>query len=68
MSEGQIMEKLRSVVSSEDPKVLYSKIKKIGQGCVIVFITFFLLTKSLSEKKTSAQYLNYFCPFIIIKC
>lgn len=32
MTEGQIMEKLRSVVSPDDPKVLYSKIKKIGQG------------------------------------
>ncbi|KAI5119254.1 hypothetical protein M0805_007257 [Coniferiporia weirii] len=32
MSEGQIMEKLRSVVNPEDPKALYSKIKKIGQG------------------------------------
>ncbi|PAV15762.1 Pkinase-domain-containing [Pyrrhoderma noxium] len=32
MSEGQIMEKLRSVVNADDPKVLYSKIKKIGQG------------------------------------
>ena len=26
------MAKLRSVVSSDDPKLLYSKIKKIGQG------------------------------------
>ena len=32
MSEAQIMDKLRSVVSADDPKVLYSKIKKIGQG------------------------------------
>ncbi|KAH8114861.1 Pkinase-domain-containing protein [Phellopilus nigrolimitatus] len=32
MSEGQIMEKLRSVVNPDDPKLLYSKIKKIGQG------------------------------------
>jgi hypothetical protein len=34
MSEAQIMEKLRSVVSEEDPKALYSKIRKVGQGCV----------------------------------
>jgi protein-serine/threonine kinase len=32
MNEAQIMEKLRSVVSSEDPSQLYSKIKKVGQG------------------------------------
>ena len=34
MTEAQIMEKLRSVVSDEDPKTLYSKIRKVGQGCV----------------------------------
>lgn len=32
MNEAQIMEKLRSVVSPEDPSQLYSKIKKVGQG------------------------------------
>ncbi|KAL5520435.1 hypothetical protein ACEPAG_9659 [Sanghuangporus baumii] len=32
MSEAQIMDKLRSVVNQDDPKVIYSKIKKIGQG------------------------------------
>jgi hypothetical protein len=32
MSEAQIMEKLRSVVSNEDPGELYSRIKKVGQG------------------------------------
>ncbi|EJD05030.1 Pkinase-domain-containing protein [Fomitiporia mediterranea MF3/22] len=32
MSEAQIMDKLRTVVSQDDPKVIYSKIKKIGQG------------------------------------
>ncbi|KAG8929291.1 Protein kinase [Tulasnella sp. 419] len=32
MSEAQIMDKLRQVVSQEDPKTLYSTIKKIGQG------------------------------------
>jgi hypothetical protein len=32
------MEKLRSVVSDEDPKALYSKIKKVGQGWVDVFV------------------------------
>lgn len=34
MTEGQIMDKLRSVVCPEDPKTIYSKIKKIGQGYV----------------------------------
>lgn len=34
MTEAQIMEKMRSVVDLGDPKLLYSKIKKIGQGCV----------------------------------
>jgi hypothetical protein len=32
MTEVQIMEKLRTVVSDDDPKLLYSKIKKVGQG------------------------------------
>ena len=32
MSEAQIMERLRMVVSREDPNVLYAKVKKIGQG------------------------------------
>ncbi|KAJ1914301.1 Protein kinase [Mycoemilia scoparia] len=32
MSEAQIMVRLRSIVSREDPKTLYSKVKKIGQG------------------------------------
>ncbi|POY70090.1 hypothetical protein BMF94_6910 [Rhodotorula taiwanensis] len=32
MSEAQILAKLRSVCSREDPNLLYSKIKKVGQG------------------------------------
>ncbi|CAG8782735.1 3960_t:CDS:2, partial [Gigaspora margarita] len=32
MTEAQIMEKLRSVVSPGDPTALYSKIRKVGQG------------------------------------
>lgn len=32
MNEVQIMDKLRTVVSPEDPSRLYSKIKKVGQG------------------------------------
>ncbi|KAH9052009.1 Pkinase-domain-containing protein [Lactarius deliciosus] len=32
MTEAQIMDKMRSVVDPGDPKLLYSKIKKIGQG------------------------------------
>lgn len=32
MTEAQIMDKLRSVVSPDDPKTLYSTIKKVGQG------------------------------------
>ncbi|EGO28770.1 hypothetical protein SERLADRAFT_359952 [Serpula lacrymans var. lacrymans S7.9] len=32
MTEVQIMEKLRTVVSKDDPKALYSKIRKVGQG------------------------------------
>ena len=34
MSEAQIMDKLRTVVSPDDPKTLYSLIKKVGQGYV----------------------------------
>jgi len=32
LSEAEIMDKLRAVVSKGDPTILYSKIKKIGQG------------------------------------
>lgn len=32
MTEAQIMQKLRSVVSSQDPLTLYQKLKKVGQG------------------------------------
>ncbi|KAI9327119.1 serine/threonine kinase [Zopfochytrium polystomum] len=32
MSESQIMEKLREVVSKGDPTQLYAKVKKVGQG------------------------------------
>ncbi|KAH9837838.1 Pkinase-domain-containing protein [Rhodofomes roseus] len=32
MNEAQIMEKLRNVVSPDNPKTLYSKIRKVGQG------------------------------------
>lgn len=35
MTEVQIMEKLRNVVSDDDPKLLYSKIKKVGQGYML---------------------------------
>lgn len=34
LSEPQIMEKLRQVVSQDDPKTIYATIKKIGQGWV----------------------------------
>lgn len=36
MTEVQIMEKLRQVVCDDDPKLLYSKIKKVGQGYVFL--------------------------------
>ena len=32
MTEGQVMEKLKQVVSKDDPSVSYTKQKKIGQG------------------------------------
>uniref|UniRef100_A0A060T7W0 non-specific serine/threonine protein kinase n=1 Tax=Blastobotrys adeninivorans TaxID=409370 RepID=A0A060T7W0_BLAAD len=32
MTDAQIMQKLRSVVSSQDPLPLYQKLKKVGQG------------------------------------
>lgn len=37
LSEPQIMEKLRQVVSQDDPKTIYATIKKIGQGLVASF-------------------------------
>ncbi|RXK42212.1 STE/STE20/PAKA protein kinase [Tremella mesenterica] len=45
MSEAQIMDKLRSVVSQEDPSQLYSRIKKVGQGASgMVFVAKTLAT------------------------
>ncbi|WVR04401.1 hypothetical protein IAU60_001403 [Kwoniella sp. DSM 27419] len=45
MNEAQIMDKLRSVVSHEDPAQLYSKIKKVGQGASgMVFVAKALAT------------------------
>jgi hypothetical protein len=38
MTEVQIMEKLRQVVCDDDPKLIYSKIKKVGQGWVILIL------------------------------
>ena len=39
MAEVQIMEKLRQVVCDDDPKLIYSKIKKVGQGWVILMLS-----------------------------
>ena len=39
MTEVQIMEKLRQVVCDDDPKLIYSKIKKVGQGWVILMLS-----------------------------
>jgi hypothetical protein len=40
MSESQIMEKLRQVVSNNDPNGLYIQIKKIGHGLVTCVFEF----------------------------
>ncbi|BEJ13853.1 hypothetical protein CspHIS471_0310270 [Cutaneotrichosporon sp. HIS471] len=45
MNEAQIMDKLRSVVSSDDPSTMYAKIKKVGQGASgMVFVAKTLAT------------------------
>ncbi|GMK53647.1 hypothetical protein CspeluHIS016_0102330 [Cutaneotrichosporon spelunceum] len=45
MNEAQIMDKLRSVVSSDDPSSMYAKIKKVGQGASgMVFVAKTLAT------------------------
>ncbi|CAG8549277.1 6311_t:CDS:10 [Acaulospora morrowiae] len=47
MTEAQIMEKLRSVVSSSDPTTMYSRIKKVGQGASgSVYVAKNLMTNS----------------------
>lgn len=35
MVDAQVMGKLRQVVSDEDPKAIYRKLQKIGQGYVV---------------------------------
>lgn len=47
MTESQIMERLRAVVSQDDPAVLYAKIKKVGQGFVASFPRVPLFPRSL---------------------
>jgi len=50
LSEAEIMDKLRAVVSKGDPTILYSKIKKIGQGASgSVFVA-----KSIKNNQTVA--------------
>ncbi|KAJ7620605.1 kinase-like domain-containing protein [Mycena polygramma] len=45
MSDTQAMEKLRQVVSNDDPNTLYTKIKKIGQGSsAVVYVAKMLAT------------------------
>nr|CCM73223.1 STE20p [Kwoniella mangrovensis] len=57
MNEAQIMEKLRSVVSADDPAQLYSKIKKVGQGASgMVFVAKALTTgKKVAIKQMDLQ-------------
>ncbi|OMJ09187.1 Serine/threonine-protein kinase CLA4 [Smittium culicis] len=48
LNESQIMTKLREIVSKNDPKLLYNKIKKIGQGASgSVFMARSLVTKKI---------------------
>lgn len=48
LTEAQIMEKLREVVSREDPNQLYRKVKKIGQGASgSVYVAKSLVTSQL---------------------
>jgi len=41
MTEVQIMDKLKSVVSTHDPIALYARIKKVGQGASGSVVCFF---------------------------
>ncbi|PVU97078.1 hypothetical protein BB561_000767 [Smittium simulii] len=48
LTEPQIMDRLREVSSDEDPKAVYSKIKKIGQGASgSVYMAKSLITKRI---------------------
>lgn len=48
LSESEIMEKLRTVVNKGDPEMLYTKIKKVGQGASgSVYVSRNNVTKSL---------------------
>lgn len=55
MSEAQIMDKLRSVVSPDDPKTLYSTIKKVGQGCVKFFRVCVLVADTFCVRSASGH-------------
>lgn len=35
VSDTQWMQRLKQVVSKDDPNKVYQKLKKIGQGCVV---------------------------------
>ncbi|KAF3907314.1 PAK-2p27 [Orbilia brochopaga] len=54
MSEQQVMDKLRSVVSEGDPNLSYTKIKKVGQGASgSVYVA------KINSNAVSASALNY---------
>ncbi len=46
MSDEEILEKLRSIVSVGDPNRKYTKMEKIGQGCVPSFTEFHRVSPS----------------------
>ncbi|CCG82409.1 Protein kinase STE20p [Taphrina deformans PYCC 5710] len=56
MSESQIMEKLKSVVSPGDPNMLYQKMKKVGQGASgSVYVAKSILSKNANYKVAIKQ-------------
>ncbi|KAF9348901.1 Protein kinase [Mortierella sp. NVP85] len=60
MTEAEVMEKLRSVVSSGDPSTLYSKIKKVGQGKELVVNEILVMKES-----TNPNIVNYLDSFLV---
>ncbi|KAH9916307.1 Pkinase-domain-containing protein [Epithele typhae] len=68
MNEAQIMEKLRSVVSADDPKLLYSKIRKVGQGASgHVYVAKLIVNEILVMKESQHPNIVNFLDSYLVK-
>ena len=66
LTEAQIMEKLRSVVTNSDPNSSYTKIKKVGQGASgSVYVARYTNTTPLRTKMVNGTQITQGCKVAI---